>query len=310
MRFNSVVFSGGGCRCVWQAGFWQVAAAALDLEQAVIGSVSAGAAMACLARAGRIQQGLAAFKRRFCANRRNFYPAHWAGERPVFPHYGIFREGLLSVLDEEAMHRLKASPDIRVLLALPPAGLPGQLAAALGIGAYILERHLLKPMHPSWSRRLGFRPLTLSVQSCLDYRQVADLVLQSSCTPPFVPLQYRSRQPVLDGGLIDNCPIATVADVQGPSLVLLSRRYRQTRFPNVSGRLYLQPSQAPPIGRWDYTNSKGLQATFDLGCRDAETFLARIGPTASGPAKTVQSGERESGAAPKKSAQKGRAAPP
>ena len=83
--FSSVVFAGGGCRCVWQAGFWSVAADPLGLDRAVIGCVSAGAAMACLVRSGRIDEGMALFKRRFAGNPRNMYLTRW-GNRPAgFP---------------------------------------------------------------------------------------------------------------------------------------------------------------------------------------------------------------------------------
>ncbi|BBO76998.1 patatin [Desulfosarcina widdelii] len=274
--FNSVVFAGGGCRCVWQAGFWAVAAEPLGLDRAVIGSVSAGAAMACLVRSGRIDKGLALFKRRFAGNSRNIYLTRWGTGRPVFPQVAIYREGVLSVMDDSAMDRMRRGPDIRVLMARPPAWLSPQVAPALGIGTYLTEKHLKKPMHPTWATKVGFRPLVASVRECRSPGQLADLILQSSCTPPFVPLQYRGRQPVLDGGLIDNCPVATVADVSGPMLVLLSRRYPSDRIPHGGKRLYLQPSKEPLIGRWDYTNPGGLQATFDLGRRDAETFLSRL----------------------------------
>jgi len=274
--FESVVFAGGGCRCVWQAGFWSVAAGPLKLDKAVIGSVSAGAAMACLVRSGRIEDGLAVFKRRFARNPRNIYLTRWGTGRPVFPQYAIYREGILSAVDVGAMDRLRQGPDIRVLMTTPPTWLSPLLATALGIGTYLMEKHLKKPMHPSWATHLGFRPLVASVRECRSPSQLAGLVLQSSCTPPFVPLQYRDRQPVLDGGLIDNCPVATVADVPGSMLVLLSRRYPADRIPRGGGRLYLQPSRDPFIGRWDYTNPGGLQATFDLGRRDSETFLSQL----------------------------------
>ena len=274
--FNSVVFAGGGCRCVWQAGFWAVAAEPLGLDRAVIGSVSAGAAMACLVRSGRIEDGLAMFKRRFAGNFRNMYLTRWGTGRPVFPQVAIYREGILSVMDDGAMGHLRRSPDIRVLMARPPTWMPPQLAPALGIGIYLAEKHLKKPMHPTWAAKVGFRPLVASVRECRSSDRVAGLVLQSSCTPPFVPLQYRGRQPVLDGGLIDNCPVATVADVPGPMLVLLSRRYPPDRIPRGGKRCYLQPSRDPLISRWDYTNPGGLQATFDLGRRDAEAFLSRF----------------------------------
>lgn len=273
--FNSVVFAGGGCRCVWQAGFWSVAAEPLGLDRAVIGSVSAGAAMACLVRSGRIEDGLAQFKRRFARNPRNMYLTRWRTGRPVFPQFAIYREGILSVMDDGAMDRLRRSPDIRVLMARPPAGLSPQWATVLGIGTYLTEKHLKKAMHPTWATQVGFRPLVASARECRSPGELARLILQSSCTPPFVPLQHRERQPVLDGGLVDNCPVATVADVPGPGLVLLSRRYPSDRIPRGGERRYLQPSRDPLIGRWDYTNPDGLQATFDLGRRDAETFLSR-----------------------------------
>lgn len=271
--FNSVVFAGGGCRCVWQAGFWSVAAGPLGLDRAVIGCVSAGAAMACLVRANRIEEGLSVFKRRFARNPRNMYLNRWGTDQPVFPQYAIYRQGILSVMDEDAMNRMRRAPDIRVLMAMPPSFLNPQPATLLGIGTYLLEKNFKQPMHPTWAPKLGFRPLTVLAQRCRNADQLADLVLQSSCTPPFVPIQYRNGRPVLDGGLIDNCPVVTVADIHGPMLILLTRRYSPDHFPGGNGRLYLQPSKTPPIRRWDYTNPKGLQETFDLGRRDADSFL-------------------------------------
>jgi predicted acylesterase/phospholipase RssA len=116
----------------------------------------------------------------------------------------------------------------------------------------------------------------VSAERCENAAQLADLILQSSCTPPFVPVLYRNGHPVLDGGLIDNVPAVTVEDVGGRMLVLLSRCYAQDRIPAGNGRIYVQPSEAPPISRWDYTNPDGLQKTFDLGCRDGEAFLKKF----------------------------------
>jgi hypothetical protein len=87
---------------------------------------------------------------------------------------------------------------------------------------------------------------------------------------------YRNGHPVLDGGLIDNVPVAAVKGVPGPMLVLLSRCYPQERIPAIKERLYVQPSKPPSISGWDYTNPDGLQSTFDLGCRDADAFLRKF----------------------------------
>jgi hypothetical protein len=257
-------------------GFWYVAGKVLGLEQAIIGGVSAGAAMACLVKSDRIMEGMSIFKENFKNNRKNAYFSRLGTPDPVFPQHGMYRGGLSATLNAAAIQKIRQSPGIRVLIAKPPKNWPPQLATLLGIGAYMLEKQLCKPMHPTWSRKLGFQPLVVSAESCRTAGQLADLILQSSCTPPFVPVLYRNGHPVLDGGLIDNVPVIAVKDVKGPMLVLLSRCYPPDRIPAIPGRLYVQPSMPPFIGRWDYTNPKGLQDTFDLGCQDAEVFLKKF----------------------------------
>ena len=274
--FTRVVFAGGGCRCVWQAGFWHVAGIPLGLDKTVIGCVSAGAAMACLVKADRIVEGMAAFRERFKNNNRNLYVNRLGTPDPVFPQHAIYRGGLLSVLDEAAMQTINQSPGIRVLIAKPPRSWSAQMATLLGIGTYTLEKHLLKPMHPAWSQKLGFSPIVVAAETIKTADQLADVILQSSCTPPFVQVLFRNGHPVLDGGLIDNVPVVAVKGVPGPMLVLLSRCYPQERIPAIKGRLYVQPSKPPFISRWDYTNPQGLQNTFDLGRKDAEVFLKKV----------------------------------
>jgi len=62
------------------------------------------------------------------------------------------------------------------------------------------------------------------------------------------------------------------AEEQGETLVLLTRQFK--KLPAIPGRTYLQPSQQIPGAALDYTNDTALQATFDLGRRDAEAFCA------------------------------------
>jgi len=274
--FKRVVFAGGGCRSVWQAGFWHVAGNPLKLDKAVIGGVSAGAAMACLVRSDRILEGLAIFKENFKNNKQNAYFQNLGTPEPVFPQHSIYRSGLLSVLDEEVMRKINQSPGIRVLIAKPPRSLSAQMATLLGFSTYTLEKRLLKPMHPTWSQKMGFQPIVVAAERCKTAEQLADIILQSSCTPPFVPALFRNGHPVLDGGLIDNVPVVAIKDIQGPMLVLLSRCYPQDKIPAIKGRVYVQPSEPPFISRWDYTNPEGLQKTFDLGRTDAEEFLKKF----------------------------------
>ncbi|MDX1453560.1 MAG: hypothetical protein R3183_13455, partial [Oleiphilaceae bacterium] len=110
--------------------------------------------------------------------------------------------------------------------------------------------------------------------------ELCDALISSSCTPPFTPLMYRANKPVLDGGMVDNVPIHGVQDSPGETLVLLSRPYK--KLPKVPQRTYVQPSRPVPVSSWDYTNPNGVQATFEQGKQDAESFLMslRRGPSA------------------------------
>lgn len=270
--FDGVVFAGGGCRCFWQAGFWSVAAPELGLAPRAVSAVSAGSAFACAALGGVIDEVLADFLRRTAANRKNAYPTNLLRGRPVFPHEAMYRAAILSCVDAAVLERLRAGPEVRVLVAHPP--LERALAAVLlaGVAAYRLERVTRGRVHPRWARRLGFRPLVVPVSSCATPDDLADLILHSSCTPPLTPLFRRAGRVVVDGGIVDNVPAELLDDCER-TLVLLTRRHAPEALPRSPRRTYVQPSRPVPVAMWDYANPAAIQATFDLGRRDAEAFI-------------------------------------
>lgn len=143
---------------------------------------------------------------------------------------------------------------------------------------YTLEKKIAYPVHPKYSAKLGFRPEVVSAQSCETPDQLADLILASSCTPPFVPILYWNGRVSLDGGLIDNVPVAAIdeGESEGGMLVMLTRQYRPERIPRVPGRVYVQPSSPIAITKWDYTSPQGLQDAYDQGRRDADEFVRSV----------------------------------
>ncbi len=277
--YNAVVFAGGGNRCVWQAGFWQVAAPACGLRPRVVAGVSAGAYIACLLFSGRLAEAMAYAQEAMGRNPRNCYPANLWRSGAVFPHLGIYRRGILKILDQAALERLRQGPQLRVLLAHPPRWTGAVGGVLLGFGAYTLEKHLKHPLHPRFATRLGFTAELVPVAGCRQPQELADLILASSCTPPVVPVMYRQGRVVLDGGLVDNVPLLAINPGEGPTLVLLSRRYPSALLRAQAGVTYLQPSRDIAISKWDYTNPRGLQEAFDLGRRDGESFV-RLGAAA------------------------------
>jgi len=270
--FEAVVFAGGGCRCFWQAGFWSVVAPGLGLAPRLFGAVSAGSALACAALAGVADRVLQDFMRRTARNERNFYPRNLASPEPVFPHERIYRDTLLANLDEEALERIRSGPDLRVLIARPPGWLGAVSGVAVGIVAHELDRLVRGQVHPLWARRIGFRGEVVSAASCASAEELADLVLQSSCTPPMTPLYHRDERIVLDGGLFDSVPVEAVAEAK-TMLVLLTRPHARAAHPQVPGRTYVAPSRPIPVAKWDYTSPRLIQDTYDLGRRDGEAFV-------------------------------------
>ncbi len=270
--FTTIVFAGGGCRCLWQVGFLTEAEPAAGIVPDEIVAASAGAAMACIYYAGRADVALAAFKKATARNRKNFYPSRWLQGRPAFPHYAMYRDLMLASLDAEALTRLRNGPDIRIAISRPPASMGPKTAALAGIVAYLIDKRVYGGVHPRLPARLGFRPEILSVRNCDTPESLADLVLASSCTPPFTPIVRVCGQTALDGGLYDNVPAYAVSKKDDPCLVLLTRRYKESAIPKIPGRLYLQPSQPLPISKWDYTSPDKMQETFDIGRKDGERF--------------------------------------
>lgn len=274
--FGAVVFAGGGVRCLWQAGLWETAAPELKLKPELVTGVSAGATMACMCLSGKIREGLEYFKKISGENKKNFYLTGPLRGGKVFPHYDMYRSTILEIIDAAALRKIIEGPELSIVLSRPPRWLGPRSATVVGLVTYSLEKKIMYPVHPRWTAGLGFVPEIVSVRECRTPNDLADLLLQSSCTPPVVPIMKRTGGTVLDGGLIDNVPVMTLKDFQGMALVMLTRRYPVERIPFAPGRMYVQPSGTPPVQKWDYTNPTGLQGAFDMGRRDGEFFAAAV----------------------------------
>lgn len=279
--FGSVVLAGGGCRCFWQGGFLAEASGLWASQPRVFAGVSAGATFAAFILAGREQVALEAFLRAVSGNRRNFYPLNGVTQRgPVFPQHPIHRELIERIFDGPTLATMHERGEVHVLLARPSRRLPLPVSLALGAVASQLETAAADAVHPTLWRHVGFTPEVVSTRTCGSASQLADLLLQSSSTPPLSPVMLRAGGPVLDGGFVDNVPVrALPEDAPRPALVLLTRQHR--RLPRTAGLVYTQPSAPLRIDPWDYTSPDLVQQTYDQGRRDGERFvkdaLARSG---------------------------------
>jgi len=274
--FEQVVFAGGGHRCWWQAGFWEVVAPAIELRPRVIAGVSAGAATACLLFANDSGTALAYYREVLKGHPRNAYPMNlFRRGRRVFPHNEIYRNALKALLGGEHFRQLMwSAPEIRVQFSRIPRWLGPRSAVALGIVGYNIEKYVRRSLHPGFGRAVGFRSEIVRVQDCHSDDELVSLIIASSCTPPFTPIEYRDGRPTMDGGLVDNVPVDAVDADGGPTLVLTTRRYPEHAPVFIrAGRVYVQPSRKVAASSWDYTSPDAYEQTWRQGREDGEAFL-------------------------------------
>lgn len=278
--FDQIAMAGGGGRCVWQVGFLDSLASSGVLAPRVITTVSAAAMMACLWATRRCDNALRYFDRILGANRRNAYWLNLFSRKPVFPQYGIYRSALIELLDG-SLDALRAAPEIRIGVSRAPRWLGPRSAFLVGSAAYAFDTHIRGRLHPASAQQLGFRHEWVRAQDCASVADLAELILHSSCTPPLTPALKRAGTVVLDGGVVDNIPVAGLDEGPGRVLVLLSRPYRnlsRTFEIRLGGqrRFYVQPSRRTPVDSWDYTRPDLVRQTYDLGRHDGDEFLVAL----------------------------------
>lgn len=274
MHFDNLVFSGGGNRCFWQAGFWSALAPYLQGPPTSVSAVSAGAAIACVLFSGTFESGFEDHKRAVQRNPYNLYVRNLLKAKPLFPHGAMYRSAILGSINAVALARLHQGPDITIVVSCPPRWASTRLAMLLGAvsaGVDALHGHSL---NAATALNLGFRPLHVSVRDCQTPEELADVIVASSCVPPLTPLMQHAGVALLDGGLVGTVPLATAQAMPGQTLVLLTRQFNQ--LPELPGVTYVQPSRPVPVGTWDYTDNDALQAAFDLGQSDGAEFYATL----------------------------------
>ncbi len=278
--FEQVVFAGGGNRCWWQAGFWDVVAEPIELRPRVIVGASAGAATACLLYANNSRLALSYYRQALAAVYRNANWGHaFSKNKKIFPHAQIYRTAMKALLGGEAFKQLMwSAPEIRIVYSRIPSWLSARTGTALGMSVYALEKRFLRPLHPTWGSALGFKSELQRIQDCRDEDDLISLIMASSCTPPFTPIEYRNASPSLDGGLVDNIPVHAADRAVGGVLVLATRRYPQHAPVFMrDGCTYVQPSQQVFATSWDYTSVDNMERTYELGRADGAQFLKNFG---------------------------------
>lgn len=282
-RTDTLVFAGGGNRCMWQAGLVsQLLDAGWRLPVQLVGT-SAGAGVATALIAGKVAEGLQACKTLYANNPRIAdFSALWRG-RVGFAHQHIFPAWVASYLNDSTFEALREAPiRLRVAFARPSPVLGLHLSTLAGTLAYLVDKHIGHSIHPRLPRWLGLQPDWMDLHDCTTLAQAQNLLSAAAAAPPFMRARLVAGRAALDGGFVDNAPIGQLPAVQTPqartrTVVLLTRFYPQLpQWFSWQGRSYWQPSQKVPVSTWDCTPKTTIEAAFDLGQCDARARLSAL----------------------------------
>src|SRR5215469_13641055 len=152
--FDAIAFAGGGNRCYWQGGFYEALAERLNLAPRLVVGASAGAfaAVYSLLQIGPTVRELVIGG---CGpHLKNFDLAAWRRGKPLCPVGDMYDALLTETITDQALARLNALTDFRIAVSRLPGRLSPGLGAAIGIGAYQIEKHLFHPVHPRFGRAL------------------------------------------------------------------------------------------------------------------------------------------------------------
>lgn len=283
-RNIALTLAGGGNRAFYQLGLLHRWGERLLPRLGALAACSAGACVAVLWLSGREVPTRSFWRARRSHVTRNLEWTRLLQGKSPAPHGEIYRDTLLCAAAEGGLERVRALPfPLWVLTAAFPRMVPAPVGAAVGLAAYNLEKRMRPGMvHPSFGRRIGFQAMPFDARSCESPDDLADLVIASSSTPPFTPIGRFRGHALLDGGLIDNVP-ADVAETHAgirANLVLLTRPYPRNVLGERPGehgpRLYVAPSHDVPVERWDYTRPDRIDATVEMGEREAELHEAAL----------------------------------
>lgn len=279
----AVVLAGGGCRTAWSVGFLEELRAELP-EPVEWAGVSAGACMAVGVAARAVEPMMDCFLRLAAANRRNFYPER-LGRSRVFPHEAIYRATVASGLAGGGLERLHAAAPVRILLAYVAPGarfVPSFWGALRGYR----DRKRSGTLHAPEAPPAGLGLEVVTAQALGSATAIEDAVLASSATPLVTRLPRDAGRTYVDGGFVDNVPVRALSERAraGRLLVLLTRPAPPAALPAAGPRLYVAPERDVPIAKWDYTSPARLEATFELGRRDARRWRDTVLSWLSAPA--------------------------
>jgi predicted acylesterase/phospholipase RssA len=280
-RIGHIAFAGGGNRCWWQGGVCDALVAQGHALPRHFSGTSAGIAIAAALAGGTAHDALAPCTALYESNR------HWVDRRALmrgqwrFAHQHIFPAWLRSFVTAARWQRARErGHELHIAVSRFRGPTWPGLACGLGMAAYLVDKYLLRQVHPVLPRHLGFGLEFLRATGDTPHTEVQRLLLGAAAAAPIIQSPWIGGAMAFDGGFCDNAPVAplSAATTRGADQILVLLTRHHPRLPGlfaVADRIYWQPSHAVKVSTLRCTAGTDVVSAYQHGQQDAQAWMAQ-----------------------------------
>jgi predicted patatin/cPLA2 family phospholipase len=278
---TSLGIAGGGCKAFYALGVGsELKKWGVKIKE--VSGVSAGSAMGLCLICGTEETTVEFFEEITRRNDSNFKMSNlFFRDEKVFPHETMYRRTIRYAMDWEKIKSSQTKVYVVTVKAIPKKdeSLKSRFEVAKLIAetaqAYIKDEkdriagipcNRIQEVLKKWN----MTEVIFTEKDFVSPENLEQIIMNSSSIPPVVSLQDSNNEYYLDGGLINNLFLESFS----PSNPKIGIYYEDSTLigkdPKILNDSFLiRPSEPLPITSFDYTNPKGVRATFELGKRDA-----------------------------------------
>ena len=285
---GTLIFSGGGNRCWWQAGFVaELISQGWTLPKDIIGC-SAGAAIAASLITETTDKALDACKRLYAGNPGLIRYKRGALKVPVgFAQNEVYPNWLRAFIGKEELAYIKAFGRFRVTASRLDRPSFRLTAITRAIFRHLRGKDFIALDQSDYAHNIaGLSQVFLEPTLFQSLDAALKTFEASAAASPFIFARKIAGKLYYDGGYISPIPVlaeeksernfSSDREAASTTLTLLTRHFEKkpTLFSHY-GKRFIQPSRKIPVSTWGCTADTTVDDAFDLGQTDARHFIEK-----------------------------------
>jgi len=287
-NMGTLIFSGGGNRCWWQAGFVaELISQGWTLPKDIIGC-SAGAAIAASLITGTTDKALNACKRLYADNPGLIRYKRGALKIPVgFAQNEVYPNWLKAFIGEEELACIKAFGRFRVTASRLDRPIFRLTEITRAIFRHLRGKDFIALNQSDYAHNIaGLSQVFLEPTLLQSLDEALNTFEASAAASPFIFARKIAGKLYYDGGYISPIPVlaeeksernfSSDREAASTTLTLLTRHFEKkpTLFSHF-GKRFIQPSRKIPVSTWGCTADTTVDDAFELGQNDARDFIKK-----------------------------------